>query len=356
MMKNHTLSQIEQVISQLSTAIVLLDGAGNSLIPNDDIRYSLPPLPRQGTVVFRDGRLFERCLCSRDLILMTPLPDSAQVRDALQLCDAMIGAMISADSLQGDMNTAWQRLLEGGLSQAEISASADEYHIPQELPRCVLVLHMVQVQALSAREILEDIIPRNAHDALISMDRHTAVLVRAVDGAEDDLEEVQEFAKALEETVVGETALNVTCGIGDFFIRLTDAHRSYHQAKKALEVGNRFSPDSHVHLYRNMLFERFLSDLSPEKARQYYSLLFNAETERLFTAEMLETIDMFFRKDLNLSDTARQLYIHRNTLVYRLDKVQRLVGLDLRNFDDAVTFKLLYEMRKCEGNVPDEGA
>ena len=69
---------------------------------------------------------------------------------------------------------------------------------------------------------------------------------------------------------------------------------------------------------------------------------------------MLQTIDMFFRKDLNLSDTARQLFIHRNTLVYRLDKVQRLTGLDLRHFDDAVTFKILYVLKRCGQERPKQ--
>ena len=354
-MKNHTLSQIESVFSQLKTAITLLDSAGNSLIPNDDIRYSLPPLPKQGVAVFREGRLFERCVSSRDLILMTPVQDSDQVRDAFQLCDAMIGAMISAGVLSSDINSAWQRLLENELPESEINAAADEYHIPKQLRRCVVILHMVQVRDLSAKEILEDIMPRNPHDMLVSMDRHTAALIKDAEGVED-LEEIREFAEALQETVIGETALNLTCGIGNFFRQIKDAHLSYHQARKALEVGDRFARQNSIHIYRSMLLERFLADLSPEKAGQYYSQLFNASTAKLFSAEMLGTIDMFFRKDLNLSDTARQLYIHRNTLVYRLDKVQKLVGLDLRKFDDAVTFKLLYEMRKCDGNIPEEDA
>ena len=64
----------------------------------------------------------------------------------------------------------------------------------------------------------------------------------------------------------------------------------------------------------------------------------------------MPAIEMFFKKDLNLSDTARQLYIHRNTLVYRLDKVQRQTGLDLRSFDDAITFKILMELKKVSGD------
>ena len=87
---------------------------------------------------------------------------------------------------------------------------------------------------------------------------------------------------------------------------------------------------------------------------RYHSLLFNRKTAKLFNEEMLQTIEMFFRKDLNLSDTARQLFIHRNTLVYRLDKVQRQTGLDLRHFDDAVTFKILYKLKRCGQEKPRE--
>lgn len=91
-----------------------------------------------------------------------------------------------------------------------------------------------------------------------------------------------------------------------------------------------------------------------EESVHYHALLFNRKTAKLFNEEMLQTIEMFFRKDLNLSDTARQLYIHRNTLVYRLDKVQRLTGLDLRRFDNAVTFKILYELKKCGQEKPKQ--
>ena len=105
--------------------------------------------------------------------------------------------------------------------------------------------------------------------------------------------------------------------------------------------GRVFCEDETVFDYASMLLPRFLSDLSPEIAGRYHRLLFNPSTSRLFNEEMLRTIRVFFQKDLNLSDTARQLHIHRNTLVYRLDKLQQATGLDLRSFDDAVTFRLL---------------
>ena len=96
----------------------------------------------------------------------------------------------------------------------------------------------------------------------------------------------------------------------------------------------------------NNHLERFLLELPQDISAYYHNLLFNRSTSRLFNEEMLYTIEMFFKKDLNLSDTARQLYIHRNTLTYRLDKIEKIIGLDLRHFEDAVTFKMLLEMKK----------
>ena len=90
----------------------------------------------------------------------------------------------------------------------------------------------------------------------------------------------------------------------------------------------------------------FLADISPEMSQKYNMLMFNRKTARLFNEEMLHTIEKFFENSLNLSETARQIYIHRNTLVYRLDKVQRIIGLDLRSFDDAVTFKMMLLLGK----------
>ena len=119
-----------------------------------------------------------------------------------------------------------------------------------------------------------------------------------------------------------------------------------------MEVGSIVHPGESIHMFRRLMLERFLMNVPREESMLYHSLLFNRKTTKLFNEEMLQTIEMFFRKDLNLSDTARQLFIHRNTLVYRLDKVQRQTGLDLRHFDDAVTFKILYELKKCGQEKP----
>lgn len=348
-MDNRLLFQLQQVFNRLHTPISLLDSEGNSLIPNEDIRFSLPPLPQAGVPVAQDGRLYQICSAAPNWVIMTTISEMDTARDAFMLCDAMIGAVIAASEAGNDLNNAYQRILQNELSLAELDAVVDEHHIPGTLPRCVLLMHMVQVQQRSAFEILDEILPRGSADVLVAMDKHTAAFIKDVSGLEDE-DELRQFACAVQETLLGEIALPVTVGIGEVARGVGELHASYRQARRAIEIGRVYAPERTIHVYRSMLLERFLSDLSPETADHYHSLLFNRSTARLFSEEMLYTIEMFFKKDLNLSDTARQLYIHRNTLVYRLDKVQRQVGLDLRKFEDAVTFKMLLEMRKCGNN------
>ena len=348
-MDNRLLYQLEQVFSRLHAPISLLDAEGNSLIPNEDIRFVLPPLQQQGVPVMQDGRLYQLCSATPNWVIMTTVNDLEASRDAFMLCDAMISAVIAASEAGNDLNNAYQRILQNELSLAELDAVVDEHHIPGSIPRCVLLMHMVQVQQQSAYEILDELLPRSTSDVLVAMDKHTAAFIKDVSGLED-VDELRQFASAVQETLLSEIALPITIGIGEVARNVGELHASYRQARRSIEIGRIYAPERTIHTYRSMLLERFLSDLSPETAEHYHGLLFNRTTARLFSEEMLYTIEMFFKKDLNLSDTARQLYIHRNTLVYRLDKVQRQVGLDLRKFEDAVTFKMLLEMRKCGNN------
>jgi carbohydrate diacid regulator len=348
-MDNRLIAQLQQVLGRLRTPITLLDADGNCLIPNEDIRFTLPPLPQPGVPLSQDGRLYQACVSVPNWVLMTTITDDDAAQDAFVLCDAMIGAVIAANEAGNDLNNAYQRILQNELSLVELDAMVDEHGIQAAIPRCVLLMHMVQVQQRSAYEILEEFLPKNNADVLVAMDNHTAAFIKDVTGVEDE-DELRQFACAVQETLMSEIALPVTVGIGEIAKNIGELHASYRQARRAIEIGRAYASERTIHVYRSMILERFLSDLSPEMAEHYHSLLFNRSTARLFGEEMLYTIEMFFKKDLNLSDTARQLYIHRNTLVYRLDKVQRQVGLDLRKFEDAVTFKMLLEMRKCGNN------
>lgn len=348
-MDNRLMLRLQQVLDKMNIPITVLDGDGNSLIPSSDIRFTLPPLYGAGEPVYHEGRFFQASTTRENLVYMMTSADLPQARDMLTLCDAMVAAQIAAAATGNDINNAYQRILQNELSLAELEAVVDEYKIQPRVARCVLLLHMVQVQKSSAFDILQDMLPMSGSDVLISMDKHTVVYLKDVSNLEDE-EDLYQFSCALQETLMGETALSATIGISGTTRDIAQLHNCYRQARRAIEIGRLYTPEKTVYMYRTMYLQRFLSDLNPDVAAHYHSLLFNPATEKLFSDEMLHTIEMFFKNDLNLSETARQLYIHRNTLVYRLDKVQKVLGLDLRHFDDAVTFKMLFEMRKCGHN------
>lgn len=344
-MDQQLLVKIEQTFGQLSSPLSLLDENGMSLVPRGDAAFALPEGLREGEITTANGRRFLP-VAGRHCTLLAA-EDTPE--DVLRIGAQLVETLIQLGSLSDGILGAYQRMLQNDLSMAELDAVISEYRIPAEMPRCVMLMHMMQVQGESARDILNEVIPMTSSDTLVAMDNHTAALVKCTTGMED-IEDLRQMAEAIQETLLSETGLPVTIGIGEVTHRASELHQSYRQARRAIEIGRIYRQEESVHIYSALLLERFLSDIPPETAEHYHGLLFNRKTARLFSEEILSTVEMFFRKDLNLSDTARQLYIHRNTLVYRLDKVQRQIGLDLRRFDDAVTFKMLMEMKKCSAN------
>ena len=344
-MDQQLLVRIGQTFEQLSSRLSLLDENGQSLVPHEDTLLPLPPDLSDGKIVSMYGGRY-LAVPGQNCTLLAPegTPD-----DVLRIGAQLVETLIQLGNLNGGISGAYQRMLQNDLSVTELDAVISEYRIPAEMSRCVMLLHMTQVQGSNAKDILSEVIPLSVNDTLIAMDNHTAALIKCTSSMED-IEDLRQLASAMQETVLGETGLAVTVGIGGTTHRASELHQSYRQARRAIEIGRIYRQNETVHIYSSLLLERFLSDIPPETAEHYHSLLFNRSTSRLFSEEILSTVDMFFRKDLNLSDTARQLYIHRNTLVYRLDKVKRQIGLDLRKFDDAVTFKMLMEMKKCTAN------
>ena len=144
-----------------------------------------------------------------------------------------------SEDASGGVTGAYQRLLQNELSAAEVDAAVSEYHIPSELPRCVLLLHMVQVQGRNAIDILSEVIPLSVNDVLVAMDNHNAALIKCTSGIED-IEDLHQLAGALQETVLGETGLPLTIGIGEFAHTVSELHQSYRQARRAMEIGRIF--------------------------------------------------------------------------------------------------------------------
>lgn len=339
------MEQMENILGRLTTPVSILDKEAEVSVPGED-KLPLKDLT-DGVCQALGGRLY--LPVKQPAVVLTCAESVPGARDVLTLAEALVASLSSSETHTENCFDVYRRTLRGEVTGAELEALAHEHQLPENLKRCVMIFHIVQTEKERAFELLRDLTPLEEKDVLIDMDRHTAALIKDMSEVES-AEELVQFAQALQETLMGETAHQMTVGIGGIRHTLEEIRESYTEAKRAIEVGRIFQPESSVYVYSRLILERFLMELPQDISAYYHSLLFNRKTARLFNEEMLYTIEMFFKKDLNLSDTARQLYIHRNTLVYRLDKVQRQTGLDLRRFEDAVTFKILMELKKCGGD------
>ncbi len=347
------MKRIEAIFAGLSVPIRLIDTQGFCVIPEEGERRQMPAtvLPA-GITQTIDGASY-RALDLNPPLLLTCDANAEGAENLLALADAMLMSMLKSSLSIASQSDVLRRILRQDIIGAALTSRAGEYQIPLEMDRCVLLFQMESTEKLSAYAALGELVPLSEADTLVEMNRHTVVLIKDMNGI-DGIDELYQFAQAVEETLTQEGVRQVAIGIGEMKPTLATLAESYLEAKRAMEVGGIFSKSRSIHVFRFLLLERFLMDIPREEGMHYHALLFNRKTAKLFNEEMLQTIEMFFRKDLNLSDTARQLYIHRNTLVYRLDKVQRQTGLDLRKFDDAVTFKILHELKKCGYEKPKQ--
>lgn len=344
---HRVIAKIAQVLSRLNMSVMLLDSNGLVVLPEgNDREFNLPealrnnptqPLVYGGfTLIGTEG--------SQPLFLCLP-GDSADVSSCAILCAELINMLTKIDLPHADREQSYRYILREEVEGAELESLAMEHNIPLERTRCAMLMHLQNVDTETAMNILENVVPDNGSDAIVEVDRHTIVLIKSID-EQSDYEEIEQLGLAIENTFVSETSHSIYIGVGEPKHHLSQMGESFREARKAIDVGRTYRSESQVFVYRKLLLERFLADVPKEMSLRYNAMMFNRKTARLFNDEMIHTIEKFFEKSLNLSETARQLYIHRNTLVYRLDKVQRIIGLDLRAFDDAVTFKMMMLLGK----------
>ena len=347
------IKRIEKIFEQLSVTLRLLDAQGVCLVPENGESATLPSVVMAADITHHVAGQLYRSLDMNPPLTLTCAADAPGADNLLIAVDAMLMSIFKNSLSIASHSDVFRRALKQELTGTDLVSRANEHQIPLEMERSVMLFQMEQTDKASAYSILGELIPLTDTDTLVEINRHIVALIKDMNGI-DGPEDLYQFALAVQETLMEEAVQTAEIGIGESKPSLSLLGESYQEAKRAIEVGHIFSPTATIHVFRNLLLERFLMNVPREESMHYHALLFNRKTAKLFNEEMLQTIEMFFRKDLNLSDTARQLYIHRNTLVYRLDKVQRHTGLDLRKFDNAVTFKILYELKKCGQEKPKQ--
>ena len=157
---------------------------------------------------------------------------------------------------------------------------------------------------------------------------------------------LDKLAAQIEEALASELKLKVVVGIGTVASSIRELAHSYKEAQMAIEVGKVFDTERSVISYDNLGIGRLIYQLPTTLCQMFLREVFKKNPIDALDQETLFTINKFFENNLNVSETARKLFVHRNTLVYRLEKIKRLTSLDLREFDDAITFKVALMVKK----------
>ena len=250
-----------------------------------------------------------------------------------------IQSLLTAYKERYDRDNFIKNLLLDNLLLVDIYNRAKKLKIENNVNRVVFLIQTHSERDVSVVEILRNIFPTKMKDFVTAIDEQCVILVKELkDG--DSQSEIEKVAGAICDTLSGEAMASTIVSIGTVISDLKNVSSSYKEAKMALEVGQIFEPDNNIINYEKLGIGRLIYQLPSQLCKMFVDEVLHGKTVDQFDEELLVTANKFFENNLNVSETSRQLYIHRNTLVYRLDKLQKMTGLDLRTFDDAIIFKI----------------
>lgn len=252
---------------------------------------------------------------------------------------AEIQNLIVAYKERFDKSNFIQNLILDNLLLVDVYNRAKKLHIAVEAKRVVLLIETKNEKDQDSMEILKNLFVSRTNDFITAIDEKNIIVVRSLE-ENDGYEEINKIASTIVDMLNAEAMSQVRVSYGNIIQEIKDVSRSYKEAKMAMDVGKIFYVDKTIVGYNNLGIGRLIYQLPIPLCKMFIKEIFENKSPDDFDEETLTTINKFFENSLNVSETSRQLYIHRNTLVYRLDKLQKSTGLDLRVFEDAITFKI----------------
>ena len=259
-------------------------------------------------------------------------------RTSARLAAASLRNLIRAYKDKIDRNSFFQDLLLDNLLLVDIYNRAQKLHIDPLLKRCVYVIEPTGSRENSLMEMVRELFYTEAGDHVTAVDENHIIVIKAVG---DDTEEgLRETADMLVEMARSEAMSDVRVAYGTVTDDIKGVSSSYKEARMALEVSRIFYPLKRCIEYGNLGVGRLIYQLPVSLCRLFIKEIFGDDIPEEIDDEILTTVNRFFDNSLNVSETSRQLFIHRNTLIYRIEKLQKLTGLDVRVFDDALTLKI----------------
>lgn len=263
--------------------------------------------------------------------------DDAYMMGKVAVCQ--IQSLLVAYKDRFDRTGFFQNLLLDNLLLVDIHNRAAKLHIEAEKRRLVYLIETKTDKDGVAAELLKSMFVPQAGDFIVSIDERSIVLIKELDD-KADREDIEDVANTIVDMLNSEAMLKVRVAYGIPVQELKDVSKSYKEAKMALDVGNIFYNYKRVISYEMLGIGRLIYQLPQNLCKIFIKEIYGDTKPEDIDEEILTTVNKFLENNLNVSETSRQLFIHRNTLVYRIEKLQKAIGLDMRIFEDALTFKI----------------
>ena len=238
-----------------------------------------------------------------------------------------------------DKNNFIQNLLLDNLLLVDVYNRAKKLRIDTDVRRVVYMVETKLEKDISAQETVKSLFASRPRDFITAVDEKSIIIVKELEENEG-YEEMNKTAEVIVNLFRSDSDSDVHVAYGTIVGEIKEVSRSYKEARMALDVGKIFFEEKDVIAYSTLGIGRLIYQLPIPLCKMFIKEIFENKSPDDFDEETITTINKFFENSLNVSETSRQLYIHRNTLVYRLDKLQKSTGLDLRVFEDAITFKI----------------
>ena len=264
----------------------------------------------------------------------------------LSLLCVSLGGLMSIYDDQFNKSLFIKNVIMDNILPGDIYTKAKELHFSENVRRIVYLIKFTAPSEYNLIEIVQNMFPDKNKDFVFSIDESAVLIKEAAGMAGDITAESESIAKDIASTLNSEFFVKAMIGIGAPADEIKDLSRSYKEAQIALEVGKVFDEGKEVLNYKNLGIGRIIYQLPTTLCEVFLQEVFKKGALESLDRESLMTVQSFFENNLNVSETSRKLFIHRNTLVYRLDKIERLTGLDLREFGHAIVFKVALMVKK----------
>ncbi len=256
-----------------------------------------------------------------------------------------LGSVRTMYNEKHDKATFIKNIILDNILPGDIYIKSTELHFGSDVPRVVFLISFADATDTSAIDVVSSLFPDKQRDFVIGINEKDLVLVKEVK-PNVELKDLMKIAHSIEDTINTELMMKSTIGIGTVAMQLKDIVSSFKEAQLAIEVGQVFDTEKSILSFENLGIGRLIYQLPSTLCEQFLAEVFRKGSISALDHETLFTIQKFFENSLNVSETSRKLFVHRNTLVYRLEKIKKITGLDLREFDHAIIFKVALMVRK----------